>query len=356
MKRPEFPPRRVLAVFVALSALLLPGTAYAATSSNGAALAGSGPKAKAAGATKTPAASPTDPSKIRSQLSRLGDEYAASERTLGRLADQQQTLGKRMAATKDRLDRLRAHVSQMAVAAYMSGQVDSSVLVLADTSSGPSQVIERLTTLSMMSSTDQAAMAAAKRETRRLAGQRASLTKLKTQAKAEQKRLSEKKKKLNAALLAAARAAANRANKSSRGARMTNGGACPIGSPYTVMNTFGAARGGGRAHHGDDIPAPKGTPIYAVENGTISRAYYNTLGGIAIILKGDSGDSYYYAHQEVNLVHTGQHVVAGQMIARVGMTGDAQGTIYHLHFERWPNGGSAVDPYQFLIALCGKKG
>ncbi|HEX6446638.1 MAG TPA: peptidoglycan DD-metalloendopeptidase family protein [Streptosporangiales bacterium] len=354
MKRPEFLPRHLFAVFVAMSALLLPGTAHAATASNGHLLTGAGPAAKRS--SKTPKASPTDPDRIRSQLSRLGDEYAASERTLGRLADRQQQLDKRMAATRDRLARLHTHISQMAVAAYMGGQVDNAVVVLSDTSSGPSQVIDRLTTLSMMSSTDDAAMAAAKRETRRLAGQRASLDKLKTQAKAEQKRLEAKKKKLNAALLAAARAAANRANKSSRGARMTNGGACPIGSPFTIMNTFGASRGGGRAHQGDDLPAPKGTPIYAVEDGTISRAYYNTLGGIAIILKGKSGDSYYYAHQEVNLVHTGQHVVAGQMIARVGMTGDAQGTIYHLHFERWPNGGSAVDPYQFLIALCGKKG
>lgn len=356
MKRPEFLPRHLFAVFVALSALLLPGTAYAATTSNGASLTGSGAKAKSTRSTESPKASPTDASKIRSQLSRLGDEYAASEQTLGRLADRQAQLDKRMAATNKELARLRTHLSQMAVAAYMGGQVDNSIVVLADTSSGPSEVIERLTTLSMMSSTDDAAMAAAKRQTRRLAGQRAGLAKLRTQAKAEQKKLAEKKKKLNAALLAAARAAAARANKSSRGARMTSGGACPIGSPFTVMNTFGASRGGGRAHEGDDLPAPKGTPIYAVENGTISRAYYNTLGGIAIILKGSSGDSYYYAHQEVNLVHTGQHVVAGQMIARVGMTGDAQGTIYHLHFERWPNGGSAVDPYQFLIALCGKKG
>jgi murein DD-endopeptidase MepM/ murein hydrolase activator NlpD len=356
MKRPEFQPRHLFAVFVALSALLLPGTAYASTTSNGALLAGSGTKGKSAESAASPKASPTDASRIRSQLSRLGDEYAASERTLGRLADQQAVLDRRMAATKKRLARLHTHLSQMAVAAYMGGQVDNSVVVLSDTSSGPSQVIERLTTLSMMSSTDDAAMGAAKRETRRLAGQQASLAKLRTQAKAEQKRLADKKKKLNAALLAAARAAANRANKSSRGARMTGSGACPVGSPYTVMDTFGASRGGGRAHEGDDIPAPKGTPIYAVEDGTISRAYYNTLGGIAIILKGRSGDSYYYAHQEVNLVHTGQHVVAGQMIARVGMTGDAQGTIYHLHFERWPNGGSAVDPYQFLIALCGKKG
>lgn len=353
MKRPEFRPRHLFAVFVALSALLIPGTAHAAVTANGASLSGSGAGAKPS---RTAKASPTDPDKIRAELSRLGDEYAASERALGGLAKRQDLLAKRVDATRKRLARLHSHLAQMAVASYMGGQVDTTMVVLADTSSGPTQVVERLTTLSMMSSVDAAAMSAAKRESSRLAGQRKSLAELKKQAKAEQQRLAAKKKKLNAALLAAARAAANRANKSSRGARMTSGGACPVGSPYTVMDTFGAPRGGGRAHEGDDIPAPKGTPIYAVENGTISRAYYNSLGGIAIILKGNSGDSYYYAHQEVNLVHTGQHVVAGQMIARVGMTGDAQGTIYHLHFERWPNGGSAVDPYPFLIALCGKKG
>lgn len=354
MKRPEFRPRHLFAVLVAMSALLIPGTAHAAPTANGALLTGSAAKAKPS---KTAKASPTDPGKIRSQLSRLGDEYAASERTLGALAKRKDLLDKRMAATKKRLARLHSHVAQMAVAAYMGGQVDNTMVVLADTSSGPDQVVQRLTTLSMMSSTDDAAMSAARHESSRLAGQRNSLAEIRKQAKAEQKRLAEKKKKLNAALLAAARAAADRANGASRDRPiMKNGGACPVGSPYTVMNTFGAARGGGRAHEGDDLPAPKGTPIYAVENGTISRAYSNTLGGIAIILDGKSGDSYYYAHQEVNLVHTGEHVVAGQMIARVGMTGDAQGTIYHLHFERWPNGGSAVDPYPFVIALCGKKG
>lgn len=353
MKRPEFRPLHLFAVFVAVSASLITGTAHAATTANGTFLSGPDTEARPS---KTARATPTDPDRIRSQLSRLGDEYAASERALGALAERQDLLDKRMAATRKRLAKLHSHLSQLAVAAYMGGRVDTAMLVLADTSSGPTQVVERLTTLSVLSSTDAAAMSAAKRETSRLAGQQTRLAAVKKAAKAEQKRLAEKKKKLNAALLAAARAAADRANGSSRHARMTNGGACPVGSPYTVMDTFGAARGGGRAHEGDDLPAPKGTPIYAVENGTISRAYYNTLGGIAIILRGESGDSYYYAHQEVNLVHTGQHVVAGQMIARVGMTGDAQGTIYHLHFERWPNGGSAVDPYPFLIALCGKRG
>ena len=127
---------------------------------------------------------------------------------------------------------------------------------------------------------------------------------------------------------------------------------CPVGPAHDVTNSFGAPRSGGRKHQGDDVMAPRNSPIYAVESGVISKAAKGHLAGNEIIERGVSGNSFFYAHQTVNLVHTGQQVKAGQLIARVGNTGDAAGGPTHLHFEFWPGGGAAVDPYSRLKAAC----
>ncbi|MGH3095295.1 MAG: peptidoglycan DD-metalloendopeptidase family protein [Streptosporangiales bacterium] len=323
-------------------------------------LAGSALLLGSAPAYATPSASSgQDPDKLRAKLSDLSDKYSKAETRVAKLDRRTDKVTRQVTAARKRLEAAREQVVGVAQLAYTSGgPVSNSVLAMLG-GGDPEDVVDRLTVLAMMSKQNDAALKLASSARSRLDKRLTALADAEKSAKATQKKLKKRKSKLNAALLEAAREAAARANRGtsrSRGPVLSSGGACPIGSPYTVTDSFGAPRGGGRSHEGDDIMAPRNTPIYAVEDGTISRAYSNTLGGIAIILQGESGDSYYYAHQRVNLVHTGEHVVAGQQIAKVGMTGDAQGTVYHLHFERWPNGGSAVDPYPFVTALCGKKG
>lgn len=142
------------------------------------------------------------------------------------------------------------------------------------------------------------------------------------------------------------------AARASRDSNRNSPFACPAGKPHRIYNDFGAPRSGGRSHQGNDITGPLNTPLYAVEAGTIVKAYTARLGGISIILRGKSGHEWFYTHNNKNLVRTGQSVTKGQKIALMGSTGNAGSTV-HLHFEWWKNGGSAVNPNAMLRAACG---
>ncbi|MQA03843.1 MAG: peptidoglycan DD-metalloendopeptidase family protein [Streptosporangiales bacterium] len=350
MRRPERPLRLFAAAVAVVASLLASSSAFAAPSANGRVVSDANTGTAVAKGARA-GDKGQDPDELRERLAEVVDAYKKSEDRLGLLQKRTTKVTKEVAATKSRLSRVRARLAEIARMTYINGGVDNTVLALLQ-EGGPVEVAQRMTTMAVLSSADDVTLKDAARERRQLRRQLADLNTVKKRAVTEKARLKAKRAKLNAALREAARRAEEQATRS----RVSGQFACPVGSPYTMMNTFGAPRGGGRSHEGTDIAAPKSTPIYAVEGGTIDRAYSNTLGGIALILAGDSGDSYYYAHQEVNTVRTGQRVEAGQLVARVGMTGDAQGTIYHLHFERWPNGGTAVDPWPFLYPLCGEKG
>ena len=128
----------------------------------------------------------------------------------------------------------------------------------------------------------------------------------------------------------------------------------PVQGPNSFTNTWGYPRGGGRTHQGTDIMSPRGTPVVAVVNGTVSRAkpVESGLGGITIWLDGNDRNSYYYAHLSriEGGISSGTRVGAGQVIGYVGNTGDARSTDPHLHFEIRPGGGSPINPYATLVA------
>ena len=141
---------------------------------------------------------------------------------------------------------------------------------------------------------------------------------------------------------------------SSAGAPVSGGIACPIGTPRSYSDTWGAPRSGGRSHMGTDILSPHGTPIYAYENGSIERMYGSSLGGISLYYRGDSGNVYFYTHLSgyADSATVGKHIPAGTHIAYNGDTGNAAG-IPHLHFEVMPGGGSNVNPYPYVLRACG---
>lgn len=111
-----------------------------------------------------------------------------------------------------------------------------------------------------------------------------------------------------------------------------------------VRSAFGMRHG--RQHAGIDICAPAGSPIYAARDGVISYSgrKFRGYGNVVMIDHGD-GFSTVYAHNTTNLVHEGDPVVRGQIIARVGATGNATGA--HCHFEI-RNDNISVDPRSYL--------
>ena len=101
----------------------------------------------------------------------------------------------------------------------------------------------------------------------------------------------------------------------------------------------------GSPHGGTDIPAAKGTPIYAVADGVVSAARaMSSYGNCVQISHGtaDDGNNYatLYAHMSSIAVSEGQTVTKGQVIGYVGNTGAVSGKNggYHLHLELRLNG------------------
>lgn len=135
---------------------------------------------------------------------------------------------------------------------------------------------------------------------------------------------------------------------------VTDGMTCPVNGPTSFTDSWGAPRSGGRTHQGVDMISPKGTPLAAIESGTIARMGNGGLGGITIWLRGASGDEYYYAHLDdwAPGLRAGQAVSVGETIGYVGNTGNARYTVSHLHFEHHPGGGSAINPYPLVKSLC----
>ena len=102
---------------------------------------------------------------------------------------------------------------------------------------------------------------------------------------------------------------------------------------------------GSTNHKGIDIAAPRGTPVYAADGGTVT--YAGWMSGYGYLVRIDHGNGYvtYYGHNSSLTVSVGQHVYKGQQIARVGSTGNSTGN--HCHFEVRYN-GVAKNPLNYL--------
>lgn len=106
--------------------------------------------------------------------------------------------------------------------------------------------------------------------------------------------------------------------------------ACPVG--YTYISRY-ATDG---SHRGDDLTAPKGTPVYAAQDGVVAEAaFHYSYGNFVQLDHGqDAGGHSWttlYGHMDDLAVQPGQVVKTGDLLGHVGSTGNSVGN--HLHFE-----------------------
>ncbi|WP_107053791.1 M23 family metallopeptidase [Streptomyces ochraceiscleroticus] len=162
--------------------------------------------------------------------------------------------------------------------------------------------------------------------------QQAESAKKKAAAEAKAKAEEEARKK----------AAAERAAKL---AELAKSYTLPVSS-FTITATFG--QGGDRwaaDHTGLDFAAPTGTPAKAVHGGTITQAGWAGSYGYRIVVTLDDGTELWYCHLS-SMVKTSGKVATGDVIGRVGATGNVTGP--HLHLEVRPSPDTPVDPMPWL--------
>lgn len=140
----------------------------------------------------------------------------------------------------------------------------------------------------------------------------------------------------------------------------------PVDGTCSYEDSWQAGRGfssTGQAlyHEGVDIIAAVGVPVRAVVDGTV-RLNTSNRGGIQLYLTAADSSYFFHAHlsRYAEGLVSGQAVKAGAVIAYVGQTGDAQGSVSHLHLEVHPawNNRNPINPYPVVRELtgCGRAG
>lgn len=99
-------------------------------------------------------------------------------------------------------------------------------------------------------------------------------------------------------------------------------------------------------HTGQDFAAPSGTPVRAVGAGVVTSVSYAGSYGRRVEIRHGDGSSTWYCHLSSYASRAGQRVRAGQVIGRVGSTGNSTGP--HLHLEVHRPGGGATNPLSWL--------
>ncbi|MFO7546927.1 MAG: LysM peptidoglycan-binding domain-containing protein [Trueperaceae bacterium] len=121
----------------------------------------------------------------------------------------------------------------------------------------------------------------------------------------------------------------------------------PIVGVITSRYGFRSLRvSGSNFHAGLDIDGETGDPIRAARAGVVTHAGWQGGYGYLVVVQ-DGDTEYYYAHASALEVNEGDVVTVGQVIARIGSTGNSTGS--HLHFEVRV-AGDPVDPLPILEA------
>ncbi len=112
---------------------------------------------------------------------------------------------------------------------------------------------------------------------------------------------------------------------------------------------FAAGRNGARLHQGIDLWASIGTPVLASRSGRVIAAKQNRGMGNFVIIRHPHNITTIYGHLSKIEVQKNQFVRQGEIIGRVGKTGNAsfRDIQPHLHFEVREN-GIPLDPMSYF--------
>ncbi len=140
----------------------------------------------------------------------------------------------------------------------------------------------------------------------------------------------------------------------------------PVEGSVSYTDTFGAARSGGRTHEGQDLMGKRMQRLLAAVDAKVTSVKHDPAGNY-VFLTDDEGWTYRYIHLNNDTPGTddsanrfeeafapglkpGMRVRAGEHIAYLGDSGNAESTSPHLHFEIRDPSGVPINGYESLKA------
>ncbi len=99
-------------------------------------------------------------------------------------------------------------------------------------------------------------------------------------------------------------------------------------------------------HKGIDIAGARGTPVFATADGVVKYSGWKEGYGLTVEIDHGNGFVTIYAHNEKNLVRTGDRIKRGDMISLMGRSGKTTGVHLHYEIELF---GKAINPLLYII-------
>lgn len=130
-------------------------------------------------------------------------------------------------------------------------------------------------------------------------------------------------------------------------------GAMEIPTTGVVTGTPNGYCGSGNSHGGFDIAAPTGTNVRAAASGKVVQVGYQSRSGNLVDVEHAGGYTSRYFHLSAQSVKTGQTVTKGQVVGKVGSTGNSTGP--HLHFQIERYGSVIRDAALNRTMTCGNR-